>query len=330
MKTPPVEQLRRLFSAGYELTYEEMTTRLERSSKQVSRYLDEIRESGVPVVERRVGNVKRFSVPEAHRTVETSIGFTEEELLSLTVAAQASRSALLGTPFDEPLRRAYAKLLGSAEQVVMSFDPELEQDHWHFDAGAHANVDATVLQGITHAATACETIKVEYYSASEKKKWHRRAIDPYVVAVRGTSWLLVCYCHEEQKIVDLSIPAISSVEATGSYFLRQDDFDPQEHFRDRFSALGDKEVYEIRLSVSPDKAPYFHRKTYHPTQQVETEHEDGSLTVSFEVSGLKEISAFIRSWGPGVLAVDPATLAERLADDARQVASDYASSVVHA
>lgn len=49
------------------------------------------------------------------------------------------------------------------------------------------------------------------------------------------------------------------------------------------------------------------------------------MVVSYDVRGLEEISAWIRSWGPKVRVVEPEVLAERIAKEARQTAARYAS-----
>jgi predicted DNA-binding transcriptional regulator YafY len=144
-----------------------------------------------------------------------------------------------------------------------------------------------------------------------------------VVAEQGESWLLTAYCHERDAILDFSFAGISDAEPTGDFFQRPADFDPEGYFENRFQALRGDGNHVVKIEVESDKAPYFRRKTYHPTQSILDGGEDGSILVRFEVSSLDDIAAFIRSWGPGVWVHTPECLAERIEKEARSVYRGY-------
>lgn len=323
--TDAVRRLHALFNAGHSLTLEQLQDELGLSERQVRRILTRMREKhGIPVEEERHGRLKRFFLPPEHRHVETrpGIDFAERELFALTVAAKAARSALSPTPLGPALQTAFDKLLDGMQGEVLSFEPEFEASHWHFESTAVSNIDPQIFEALTRAITESRTVRIDYYSASQRQHFFGRLIDPYLIATRGSSWLLVAYCREQCRFVDFSLPAVTKVEPEAAFFERKA-FDAEAHFRDRFSALQGDDVYTIRLHVAPDKAPYFERKTYHPTQMIEERRADGAYLVSFEVSGLDEISAFIRSWGPGVTVLEPEELRSRIAGEALRVAEAH-------
>ena len=103
---------------------------------------------------------------------------------------------------------------------------------------------------------------------------------------------------------------------------RPDDFDPDLYFHGRFGALSG-ETRVVRLLVEPDVAHLFREKDYDESQVTEEERADGRLVVSFEVAGLEDMASWVRSWGPSVTVLDPPELAERIAEEARQVAVRY-------
>lgn len=53
------------------------------------------------------------------------------------------------------------------------------------------------------------------------------------------------------------------------------------------------------------------------------EGEGDRAVVSYEVAGLEEIAAFVRSWRTDVKALAPPELSERIADEAGKVAARY-------
>ena len=77
-------------------------------------------------------------------------------------------------------------------------------------------------------------------------------------------------------------------------------FDREDYFEGRFGALASGDAHTVRLRVEGDKSAYFRRKCYHPTQTIRPAEDGEAIVVTFEVQGLDEIAAFIRSWGAAV------------------------------
>jgi predicted DNA-binding transcriptional regulator YafY len=321
-ESSPKEKLLGLLNEGREATLDELSSLLGITRRHVRRLLNEVEEEGRSIQERWEGGMKRFSLAPEDRSVPAGqIDLTERELQALTVAASAAQATLRPTPFGNQLQEAVRKLL-RASGMIFSFEPSWQPEIWHFDASVSSNVDPEVFWAVAKAANKCETLAVDYYSASTGKFSSGRRIDPLVIAEQGGSWLLAAYCHENQEVLDFSIPAIEAAEPTGEYFSRPEDFDPEVYFEERFHALRGEGEREVTLAVEEEKAEYFRRKTYHPSQVVE-DREKGGITVTFETSSLDDVAAFVRSWGPGVKVVSPEELAERIAAEARQVAKSY-------
>ena len=105
-------------------------------------------------------------------------------------------------------------------------------------------------------------------------------------------------------------------------FERDDSFDSEEYFKDTFVAIaGDPTV--VRLHVSHDHARAFRRKQYHPTQQIERENDDGSIVVSFETSGITEVTSFVLGWGSGVRVIEPQELIDLIRSEISAVGELY-------
>ena len=243
-------------------------------------------------------------------------------MLALTVAAEASRATLGATSLGAALDGAFGKLLDCQRGPVRSFEPEHERRSWHFESGPVSKLDPDIFETVRRAITASRSLRISYTPASGKSSYDRR-IDPYLVAAVHASWLLVAYDHYPDRITNFSLAAISKA-TLGEPFARQHpDFDPEMHFHDAFGAVEGGDVQVVRLRVAPDKAHAFRRKVYHRTQQIERDDGAEGLVVSYEVAGLDEIAAFVRSWGPGVVVLDPPALAERVRREAQAMAEAY-------
>ena len=316
------ETLRRLLNQGREMTLDEMKRRLDVSRRQVRRLLSDIDEEEGGIRQRWEGGKKHFSLdPQARALQSRPIELTERELQALTVAASAAQATLHPTPFDNHLREAVQKLLATAGPIY-SFDPEFQEKVWHFDTGAASNIDPEVFWTVVQAASRQETLAIDYYSASSEEHSSGREVDPLVIAEQAGSWLMAAYCHDKQRVLDFSLPAIDAADPTGTGFSRPAEFDRVDHFESRFSALKGEEKKEVALCVDASKAEYFERKTYHPSQ-LEEEMESGDLKVRFVVSNLDDIAAFVRSWGPHVRVLRPESLAERIESELAETLQAY-------
>lgn len=329
------EQLYDLLADGHHLTKNEACTRLGLTSKrQIQRIVKSLREEGIPVQDQYDGGRKvYFLAPEDQRPEGGPLDLTDREMLALAVAAQSARSALRPTPLIDPLTRAAEALIDAIAAGAVTFEPEREAMHWHFSDAPSADLDPQVFQTLRRAVVARRSVRIDYVTASSGRRWSGRKIDPLQIAVIGGSWLCVAYCHERQGLRDFSIAGMEAAwtcdpEEEVANFTVPDGFDPELHFKGRFRAVDDAQSYVVRLLVEPDWTEYFRRKQYHPSQQIEeapADRPDGRMLVSYDVRGLDEISAWIRSWGPKVKVLAPEALAARVAKEARQTAARYAT-----
>ena len=314
-------------NSGEELPYAEMRQRLGLSQKQVGRAIDELRRHGIPVRSR--GRTRTFFIPEdLRRTPYRVIELSEEEIVALSVAAQASVSVLEPTPLAAPLSSAFDSLLSSIGRQPISFDVESQRRQWHFGGAHSVPLNADIFRTLWQAILDRQSVRIDYYSARARRETRGRKVDPYTLAVRAGSWMLVAYCHQERGVRDFSLPDISGAvpcdPATDprSFFEPREDFDIEAHFRDRFNAIPG-ELREVRLLVEPDRARYFRRKIYHSTQRIEKEHPDGRIVVSYRIAGLEDIRSWVQSWGTGVTVLEPEELREIIRGQAEEIVERY-------
>lgn len=339
MPTPlhlSAEKLRGLFDAGHRLTKADAAARLGKDPRSVTRLVRDLRAAGVPVQDEpdpADGRRKRFFLDAEHQRRGLHLDDLDEaEILALTVAAEAARAALRGTPLAAPLDRAFVALLDAAGEAtagdgtgggVFSFDPEAEPDHWHF--GGHAQLpEPDVFTALRRAASDGRRVRIDYTDAEGAFSPSREVSPLGFGRVRG-GWVLVAWCHLRRDVREFALPAVSHVAPLSAAVHRPDGFSLRRYFARRFGALEGGAPVEVRLRVAPDRAVYFRRRRYHPSQALR-EHADGSLTATYTVPGgkaLDEVRSFVASWGPYITVEHPPELAERLASDARATAAAY-------
>ena len=331
-----------LFREGSALTQDEITERLPIESKrQARRLVKKLKKAGVPVEERRRGRKKEYRLPPEEWEAEARLDLTEQEALALLLAAGAAESGLGPAPLKTALSSATEQLVEGLPPTVSTFEPNSLMENLHFGEAASVQVDSEVFTGLIEALSNRRAIEIDYYSASSDTRHKRRKVDPWGLAVRGDAWLCVAHDHRSGEKRDFNLARIEAVrprdpKSNGGDYQIPDGFDLELYFIDRFEALADEQIYEVRLLAEPEVVPYFESKKYHRTQQVhktgpaiegsDTEDGSGQAVVSYEVAGLEEIASFVRSWGPDVKVLRPSALAERIEEEARQMGARYEGS----
>lgn len=324
--------LRRHFDRDARLTKVRIGDLLGCTPRHALRVVDELRAAGVDVRDEPVGRSKQFYVPAEHQRRQIQIDALDEEALrALTVAAEASRALLRGTPLDAPLGRAFATLLDAVgDEDVYSFDPDEEGRHWHFgNAAAPGAGRLDILRAIDRAIVDGQTVRIAYTNGRGERSTGR-LLDPLAVAPFPSGWQLAAYCHVRREVRNFNPARISSVEPLpDAHFSTPAGFDADAHFGGRFGALdgGAGRLHTVRLRVAPQVTQHFHTRDYHTSQRAEPDpNRSGGLLVTFQVPELKTMRSFVRSWGPAVVALAPPSLVADLADDARKTAEAYQPS----
>ena len=72
-----------------------------------------------------------------------------------------------------------------------------------------------------------------------------------------------------------------------------------------------EEVFRVRLLFAKKIATYIKEREWHPTQKI-VNKRDGSIELSFETAGWKELVRWILSWQPDVKVLAPKRLRDRI------------------
>ena len=252
---------------------------------------------------------------------------TEAEVEALAIAALSARALLAPTPLIGALRAATEKLQAAWLTEAMFFEPEDEEAVWDFDGvtgGQAARLDGQVFRDLLCAIRNRNPILADYYTASRGALSRARRLLPLGFLVRSGAWCVVALDEQQGVVKDFSLPGFRAVERLeGETATWPQGFCLHEHVRDRFGALAGDGVHEVRLLVEAEAVPYFERKEYVRTQQIEERHADGRAVVSFEVEGLDAVRAFVLSWGAKVKVLEPGSLAKQVAYAHREAAARY-------
>lgn len=101
------------------------------------------------------------------------------------------------------------------------------------------------------------------------------------------------------------------------------DFSIKEYMARSWGVINDGETCKVRLKFSPEVAHRVTKLVYHPSQVIEKQLEDGSVTMSFEACGLAKMKTWIVQWGDMVEVLEPGWLREDICEMARRILALY-------
>ncbi|MBM7855056.1 proteasome accessory factor B [Desulfohalotomaculum tongense] len=171
---------------------------------------------------------------------------------------------------------------------------------------------------LIQALKECYRVKIRYF-VGYKQEESKRVVEPYGLICKRQNWYLVAYCLERKGIRVFRVDQIKDVfPYTSEKFNYPDDFNLKEYMANSWGVINDGSVCKVKLKFSPGVSHRVKNVIYHPSQAVEEELADGSVIITYNVCGIKEMKTWIIQWGSNVEVLEPSWLREemcRMAED---------------
>jgi predicted DNA-binding transcriptional regulator YafY len=94
-------------------------------------------------------------------------------------------------------------------------------------------------------------------------------------------------------------------------------FDVRDHFGNAWAVYRGEQSYEVEIVFSPEAAPLVLETVWHRTQRARR-HNDGRVTLMFEVDGLDEIVHWVLGWSGRAKVIRPKELREMVVEHLRK------------
>ena len=274
---------------------------IECSERTVYRDLDVLRFAGIPYY--REGDQQFVRVRPDSRFPVMSL--TEDEVLGLSVAAVMTNSPGLNvtagaTPATRKLaavsKQETQELIDDAMRLVSVLDLKL------VDHSRHHQVIRTVQLALIHGKQISGLYESPYETNPVRLKLH-----PYRLCLIKNAWYVV------GKVANETIPRTYRISRFRT--LRELDetadvpetFDLKEYFGNAWAVFRGEQSYEVELSFTAHAGRIVTETIWHHTQKV-IPQKDGSVSMTFKVDGLEEITNWILSWTGRCKVIQPMAL----------------------
>ena len=130
------------------------------------------------------------------------------------------------------------------------------------------------------------------------------------------------HCHTRGEVRQFAIARVGQAELTDATFRVPGAFRAADRLSSAFARYAAAErPTRVRLRFVPAAEKWVADCLWHPSQKL-TRRRDGSIDLTFKVTGLLEVKRWILSWGPDVRVLAPAGLRREVEDDVRRMAEN--------
>jgi predicted DNA-binding transcriptional regulator YafY len=79
-----------------------------------------------------------------------------------------------------------------------------------------------------------------------------------------------------------------------------------------------QEQFEVKLSITAQKAKFFQRKPIAPTQRILAIYQDGSIDIGVKITHPMEVIPLIKYWIPHIEVIEPSFIKEQIMNDLKE------------
>ena len=292
---------------------EDLAATFETSKRTIYRDVLALCEAGVPILSvpgQGYSLMKGYFLPP--------LRFTTEEATMLLLG-----SGFMAQNFDAQYRAAAE----SASRKIESVLPETLRDDVYYLRSNIRFIGATTapdsrehetLQQLRRALLDRITIRFCYHTrhrSDEQSSSPSREADPYSLAYFLNAWHLVAYCHMRQDIRNFRLDRMEDLELLPRTFARPATVQIGQSERNQARTITVRVLFDREIARWVREG-----RSYYVTSEEET--EDG-LLVTLMIRQPSEIMQWLLSWGSRVRIVEPDSLRERLAEEARAMLQNY-------
>lgn len=243
------------------------------------------------------------------------LNLTDEELLGQATAAVTTRAAGLDvTSGASPTSEKLATKGGVNAEVILREAQQFTEvlDLKLVDHSRHGDCIHTVQWALLHR----KQLTGQYQSPYESKPV-KLTLHPYRLCLIKSAWYLIAKQSGEPGPRTYRIVRFRSLRMTDQPAVIPRSFDLRTYFGNAWGVYKGSESHEVELRFMGNAADVVVETVWHHTQK-SRRNPDGSVTLTFTVDGLEEITRWIVGWAGRVKVIAPKTLREKVVDQHRR------------
>lgn len=289
---------------------------LEVSAKTVQRDVDFMRDQlGLPLEYDRTRHGFHYTeAVSSFPMVQVSHG----ELVALLIAQKAVEQ-YRGTPFEGPLRSAFAKLAAGVDGESGISLHELTEAISFRPQGLAAD-ELDCFQVLASAVVARHEVEFSYHPLQGEVT--TRCVQPYHLGCLANQWYVIGRDMRREALRTFALSRMDSVRQTGGTFERPENFSVAEMFSGSFSAFEAGKIERVVLRLDAFGARLARERRWHDSQRLKL-LPDGGAELSLLVSPAPDLENWILGWGRHAEVLRPKSLRQRIASAVKMMVTCY-------
>jgi predicted DNA-binding transcriptional regulator YafY len=289
-------------------TLVQLASELGVTKRTIQRDIEVLTSAGFPVTsETRNGTVFWRFMEGFHAEAPIALTLTEQMALYF---AKGLFKPLQGTPMYESLESAMQKigsqLPAQSFKFLRGLNHGISVSSFGFKDYSRSK-DA--IEKLTRAVFNKFTVRI-LHCTPQRDEPIEREVDPYRLWYVNNGLYLVAHDHRAADLRTFAVERIQSVTLTNRRFEIPPDFNFDDFRQTAFKMIWG-EPQEVKIRFSPSQAPYIRERTWHPSQQIETE-PDGSIILTLKIADLDEVKRWLIGFGAEAEALKPQELRDAI------------------
>jgi proteasome accessory factor B len=306
-----------LYRNPHGLSVSELARHFEVTRRTIQRDLNDLHDAGVPLTDDE-GDPPRYMVIEGYYI--PPIHLSLDDALSLFLAARLL--ARYADDYDPHIPEALSKLAGVL--------PDPIQAHIHATIRDLATRDlerdstfADVLHTLALGWANGRVVRIRHQAAGSDNV-HAYDFCPYFIEPSGVGNATYAIGHASyfDDVATFKVERICAAELTDETFDIPESFDGPALLRCAWGIMYGDDLQEVVLRFSPNVTRRVHESCWHPSQTIE-DTDDGGCILRLQIARPKEMTYWIRGWGPEVTVLAPEWLRRQLAEEAARTVLLY-------
>lgn len=291
---------------------EDLAKTFEISKRTIYRDMEALAESGVPIIS---SPGQGYSLMAGYFLPPLS--FNTDEAIVLLLGAD-----YMAQNFDAQYSRAARSTMSKIEAVL---SPKLREDvsdlkkRMRFTSVlSESNQEPPeLLAQLRRAIVECRTIRFEYHARFSDAPHSVREADPYALVNYEHRWYIRAYDHYRKDVRNFRLERMEQVRVLDKVFT------PVPEITSSAASDGERSL-TVRVLFSPEVARWVREERSFFT--VSEEDCPEGLLVTLRVRLEDEIVHWLLGWGAGAHVLEPESLRQRLAEEARRMVEQYQKS----
>lgn len=320
---PPLERMNFIheqLEAGRMPNCSSLARHFEVSAKTIQRDIEFMRDRlGYPIEWDAERRGYCYTGPVDHMPMAT---ITEGELVAMLVAQKAIEQ-FKGTPFENPLANAFAKIEAHLDGPVSVALGEARSAITFRPIGVGRG-DLELFRRLSEAVLHSTEIEFDY-DKHDARGGVRRRLQPWHLCCVDNQWYVIGHDIDRGAKRTFAVARMSAVKTSKRTFERPRDFSIKDHLGGAFGIFAGTGDHRIRLRFTGWACRIVRERFWHESQRF-TDTPDGALVMELRLSSLEEIRRWILSFADQVEVVEPDELRAEIARIGRSIARHNSGS----